>query len=97
MTIDEARERVERGSALLDAKQPGWREKVNPKTLRIEEPCGCILGQVYGNYFAATWHLGLSRQERLGCGFQATPGTVRGAPDYDLLQAAWLEQLRAKP
>lgn len=46
MTVDE---RVAKGAELLERRYgPGWREKINPRTLRMDNACKCILGQLYG-------------------------------------------------
>jgi hypothetical protein len=63
MTIDEARERVARGSALLDAKQPGWREKVDPNVLEMWSRCGCVLGQTFGSFTKGLDALTLPEEE----------------------------------
>jgi hypothetical protein len=43
-------ERVATGSALLDARVPGWAHRINNATLNIASGCNCILGQLYGAY-----------------------------------------------
>lgn len=51
-TIDEARERVKLGAALLDAvRGDDWRSMINLDTLSIKSVKSCILGQIYGDYF----------------------------------------------
>jgi hypothetical protein len=42
--------RVERGMALLDRIAPGWEERIDLRTLDINNGCFCILGQLYGEY-----------------------------------------------
>lgn len=41
------RAQVDRGVALLDREQPGWRDDVDPTKLDMSSTCGCILGQVF--------------------------------------------------
>jgi hypothetical protein len=106
VTIDEARQRVERGAALLDRKKPGWREKVNPETLEMWVGCSCVLGQVFGDFFRGLVLLALDYhedEEDVRHGFDIDYAAVRldgldvlDQADYDLLQDAWLEQLGAK-
>jgi hypothetical protein len=43
-------ERVAAGVALLDRTTPGWDTKISLADLRIESPCDCVCGQVFGNY-----------------------------------------------
>lgn len=51
-TINEARERVKLGAALLDAvRGDDWRSMINLDTLSIKSVKACILGQIYGDYF----------------------------------------------
>lgn len=42
-------ERVAEGAAWLDRRAPGWEGRVDLATFDIEEPCLCILGQVFRN------------------------------------------------
>jgi hypothetical protein len=49
-TIDD---RVAAGSAWLDANRPGWWQRINLDTLDLGDPCRCVLGQEYGDYFDA--------------------------------------------
>lgn len=44
-------ERVAAGAEWLDANASGWVAQIDLSSLDIAEPCGCILGQVYGHYF----------------------------------------------
>lgn len=39
-------ERIERGTALLDEKRPGWWHEIDLELLDIDSRCGCILGQL---------------------------------------------------
>lgn len=48
LTIEQ---RVAAGAAWLDEHAPGWVAQIDLSSLDIEEPCNCILGQVYGHYF----------------------------------------------
>lgn len=42
-------ERVQRGAELLDRRLgPDWRQRVNPRSLRMANACQCVLGQLYG-------------------------------------------------
>jgi hypothetical protein len=44
---------IAKGMALLNAKRPAWRKKVNPDTLDMLDPSDCVLGQVTGDYFSS--------------------------------------------
>lgn len=34
----------------LDSVEPGWFERINIEILRIQSPCNCIMGQLYGSW-----------------------------------------------
>lgn len=40
-------ERVARGAALLDEREPGWHQRINLERLWMRMTCDCILGQLY--------------------------------------------------
>lgn len=40
-------ERVARGVALLDEREPGWADRIDLERLDVEDPCGCVLGQTW--------------------------------------------------
>jgi hypothetical protein len=52
-TMSIAMERAKAGMAWLDENRPGWRDLVNPYTIRMEDSCGCIWGQIEGNFWRA--------------------------------------------
>jgi hypothetical protein len=97
VTIDEARERVARGAALLDEKEPGWRQKVNPELLEMRSECGCIIGQALDDpvYARGLLRLGIDEEdEDSRHGFDVSPGEGWSwHASYELLQQAWLELL----
>ncbi len=61
--------RVAKGAALLDEKKPDWwngkdKQTINLKTLDLESPCRCILGQTYpasGEYFPSGYNTGVRK------------------------------------
>lgn len=48
LTVQSLREAVQRGSILLDFEMPGWRGKIDPERLALDNPRECVLGQLYG-------------------------------------------------
>jgi len=44
---------VERGAAVLDTVLPNWESQIDLETLDMSlgSECGCVLGQLYGDYF----------------------------------------------
>ena len=103
MTSADARERVQRGAALLDEKRPGWADKINIATLRMSSECACILGQLEGMFWSAAQRLfggegmDLPTVEAVECGLW-TPLTVNGVDcqSYNQLQDAWVEEIEAR-
>lgn len=55
LTIEDARERVKLGAALLDAvRGDDWRSMIDVETLDIASVSRCVLGQIYGYYHDGT-------------------------------------------
>ncbi len=46
LTKQEAEARVTRAVARLDAVRPDWVRQIDPGTLTLHDPCGCIVGQL---------------------------------------------------
>jgi len=69
-------ERVKRGAALLDEKDPGWWGGIDLGKLDLRSKCDCVLGQLGAQRFGTTLHPyidGLSEIARL---------SPLRAPDY---------------
>lgn len=47
---EDARARVANGAAYLDQVKPGWFNQIDTDTLTMINPCGCIVGQLCGDY-----------------------------------------------
>lgn len=86
-------ERTERGAALLDARRPGWWQRIDLDRLDLSDTCDCVAGQISGGVYITDWTLAM---EALGLetpalqaahGFDATDGD--GDRAYDALTAAW--------
>jgi len=75
---------VERGAELLDARVPGWRERVNPDTLDLAQDCNCVIGQTFGDYDDGLELLGLDSRDARRLGFY-----VSGRQTWHNLTAAW--------
>lgn len=100
MTKEIAAERVSRGASMLDRQMPGWAERINVGTLKIEGCTDCILGQVYGEFGKGAFQLlydpttpcdlyGLAIEYGFGADCQ-TPGPAMG---YENLQDTWIEAI----
>lgn len=78
---------VDNGAALLDERLPGWRRHIDPDTLRLEDGCNCILGQLFGDYGDAVDILAISDPRRYGF-TQPNPRTT-----WERLTDAWKKVL----
>ena len=98
--------RVRRGVAFLDKRVPGWREQVNPATLDISTHHYCVLGQLYGDYFAGCMWLGLSTEASVRNGFNTGDVPANSLMSYftglratratfNDLNLAWQQELAA--
>lgn len=88
---------VAKGAFLLDAIDPIWFWKVNPRKLHMDEPCGpcgCVLAQHSGEYDLAAY--GLSEPLHLWSGtgapfgFDIDPPSTAG---YATLTSLWRDEI----
>jgi len=103
-------ERVEAGAAWLDANRPGWVDRINLRTLDLGEDCGCVLGQVYGDWLdrpdevnGSEFEMGFQRDESqdprdswddLRENWDDYCARVNG--EYDDLTTAWRDYITAR-
>ncbi len=106
LTIEEARIRRDRGVALMDEKEPGWRanfvaaRKASPGPFSIRHCQQCTLGFAMKGFYAGCKKLGLYNGFDMGSkpvevrpghyGFELMIGD-NGIADWKALEAAWLE------
>lgn len=83
-------ERVARGIEVLDAVEPGWRDRIDLATLDMANPYLCIRGQLYGHFLNHTPSILLQESVDLGFDFYGWPIP---AEDYIELTAEWIEAL----
>lgn len=74
--LAEVAERVERGAALLDEKQPGWAARIDLSTLDIGAQYQCVLGQIYDDF-------AIGADEVLACASAAAHGFMWEDGDED--------------
>ena len=106
LTLDAARARASRGALLLDDRDPGWAERVDPGSLHLSDGSACVLGQLWGEY-----RQGLGRARVLDfssapsrfvspvdLGFQAVGdlGDAAEALDYTYLTRAWRDEVAGR-
>jgi hypothetical protein len=95
-------ERVATGAKALDVIEPGWEAKINLVTLNLNSPDHCVLGQLYGNYYAAPEALRSFARRRLGFWAVSDDGTEEAwengkiGEEYRELTAAWRNLILAR-
>jgi hypothetical protein len=97
-------ERVAKGSAFLDGKQPGWDKRIDLERLDLESGCNCILGQLHPApddpeelpYIAALRALGLPHgvkdSEDVDLGFYF----ASDEDEFPALEAEWRRLIEAR-
>jgi hypothetical protein len=105
-------ERVAKGAALLDEREPGWWRDIDVDRLDLSSPCRCVLGQlttdlteeddwdaVCVRFGIRPWntHNGLPTDYELG--FNAVECRYHEPPtgeEYDALTEEWLRVIAAR-
>jgi hypothetical protein len=79
--MDAMQERVQRGIELLNAKVPGWVERINIDELNMAICARCVLGQLFEHFDRGRKELGIK-------GFEYTHGfdVERFATEYPSLR-----------
>lgn len=106
ISMEDARERVERGADFLDDADPGWYRRVDAASLELGSGDSCVLGQLHGDF-----RLGLGRSDLINLssapraslspsahGFQCIQGLSKEDErrDYACLTEAWQEAIAAR-
>jgi hypothetical protein len=101
-------ERVARGAALLDEREPGWWQRIDLSKLDLASTCRCVLGQLFSiaddnwppnnGYWSGLARFGLreSASEAIS-GSAGSHGfaSIRNE-DYDALDAEWRRVIEAR-
>lgn len=99
LTYDDALAAARSGAALLDKKEPGWKDKIDLAKLDLADGCLCVLGQVYGMFEDGEIALGIDQSQAARRGFVAPAAlTIQYVPErwraeYEFLDKAWREVL----
>jgi hypothetical protein len=98
--IPKIKQRVQNGVLWLDENYPGWREQINPGTLKITDCYFCIAGQLSGSgtcYDIFRKH-NFSQEQQAHFGFFHPVNLDESGdslePYYYELQLAWQNELR---
>lgn len=63
--------KVRRGGEWLDVVAPGWVEWIDMDKLNLANPHFCVLGQLFGSFFASIHVFGVTYTDLVGMGFMA--------------------------
>jgi len=89
------RERVKKGMEFLDINVPGWRSQISIERLDMGSCEDCILGQLFGHYWAAPWPRDNMSPDKPWDYTEASAyGFAGGLSGYDVLTEAWVRELR---
>jgi hypothetical protein len=64
-------ERVQAGAAFLDEERPDWRWEIDTATLDLSDDCGCVLGQIFGDFTDGFKALGITASQAADLGFDS--------------------------
>jgi hypothetical protein len=93
---DTITERVARGAALLDEKEPGWDKQIDLDRLYVGSPCDCVLGQLHHRFWKGVDRLSLEgRTQEHGFMWHARDDSGRDV-EVDALDAAWRELIESR-
>lgn len=90
------------GALLMDDKQPGWAQEVNPATLAIHSITRCVIGQsmtprlVGGAYTRKVARLGIALEETPLYGFALTAEQARNYETWGALTDAWRVEIASR-
>jgi hypothetical protein len=83
------RERAAAGAALLDARVPGWYERIDAASINISSAYMCVLGQAFHGEHESGYMVGL-RALGLDTGVASKYGFAAKSPE---LEEAWREEI----
>jgi hypothetical protein len=94
-------DRVAKGAAYLDEREPGWWKRIDLDKLDLRKPCRCILGQLdtdrqehdFWSLIAARFGLDVFEDDDQRLGFNAVGHSERA---FANLTAAWRALIEAR-
>jgi hypothetical protein len=85
-------ERVAAGADWLDGQKLLWWDHVNLDALHLDDPCGCILGQLFGSFYAVE----LSLDDAVRMGFHSVLVDEAQVIEFEALADAWRELIQRR-
>ncbi len=86
-----------RGAKWLDKRLPGWSRKVKRRKVRMEDDCGCILGQIGGSFSTMVDELDLDLDQTIRYGFMLDDDMRPLDEPWKDLTDAWRDELKSRP
>ena len=95
--VKDVRAAIWRGTGFLDARVPGWRDKINLKKLDLSSPQFCVLGEIYGYYSTGIDSLFSEGGNPCDYGFELPEkrGAEKASTVYRRMTAEWRAAYRA--
>lgn len=91
--MNDIAEAAARGAAYFDEHEPGWFERIDAANLELSDPCGCIVGQLYGNFHSDVGRVG-SLRDAHEFGLILEDESDEDAPSkWETLTAAWRDEI----
>jgi hypothetical protein len=86
--------RVAAGAAFLDKQMPGWAERIDLGQLDLFDECGCVLGQLGGNYHRMRDYFGLDMKAAALLGF--TLSVTAPHENWAILDDLWADEVKKR-
>lgn len=90
--IPTASKRAAHGARMLDYAWPGWHREIDLGSLDLIDCHDCALGQLYGSFDSARYHLGLDQTAAIAYGFYLDTWFR----SYRALTRAWTREIQMR-
>jgi|SRR5579863_1422903 len=95
--MNDAKERVAKGAALLDLDFPGWEKKLKPAELDVMSSALCVGAQLTGSFFSDVFQAFLTRHVNDTFSFIDEVGfDANSLVDADEIKNAWIDIVRER-
>ena len=86
--------RVDAGVKLLNKYDKHWRDKIIIRDLKMDDPCHCILGQLFDTEFPNGFNAGLMRLDILYPGRYGFD--IKAFDSYAALKKEWIRRIKER-
>ena len=84
------------GARYLDEQDHGWADRINLGDFDMEDPCGCILGQLTGDFHDALREFGWDLHQAALLGFTIPSGYTDTDENWAGLDQAWVNEVLSR-